>query len=85
MPTGIDPRYDDYKTQAEPEVFECGLCNEKFDTELDTWVTTLGTLKVCAYCFDYNSQNDTHILIELKGSYKSPDKLDNWSRLNWGG
>ena len=79
-----DPRYLS-DAPKEPEVFECGLCNELSDTELDTWVTTLGTLKVCAYCFDYNSQNDTHILIELKGSYKSPDKLDNWSRLNWGG
>lgn len=65
MPTGIDPRYDDYKTQAEPEVFECGLCNDKFDTELDTWVTTLGTCNVCVYCLDYNLKEDTHILIEL--------------------
>ena len=65
MPTGIDPRYDDYKPQPDPELFECGLCNDKFDTDLDTWVTNLGTLKVCAYCLDYNLKEDTHILIEL--------------------
>ena len=65
MPTGIDPRYDDYKPQPEPTLFECGLCNDKFDTELDTWVTTLGTCKVCVWCLDYNLKEDTHILIEL--------------------
>jgi len=63
MPTGIDPRYDDYKT--EPELFECGLCNDKFDTELDVWVTTLGTCHVCVHCLDYNLKEDTNILIEL--------------------
>lgn len=59
-----DPRYLSHAPK-EQEVFECGLCNDKFDTDLDTWVTTLGTLKVCAYCFDYNLKEDTHILIEL--------------------
>ena len=59
-----DPRYLSDAPKV-PEVFECGLCNDKFDTELDTWVTTLGTLKVCVHCLDYNLKEDTHILIEL--------------------
>ena len=59
-----DPRYLS-DAPKEPEVFECGLCNELSDTELDTWVTTLGTCNVCVYCLDYNLKEDTHILIEL--------------------
>lgn len=61
---GFNPANDD-----EPKINEvedkCGLCGEKFDHELDTWRTTCGDVKVCAYCFDYNSQNETKILIEL--------------------
>ena len=59
-----DPRYLS-DAPKEPEVFECGLCNNLVAHDLDTWVTTLGTCKVCFYCFDYNTQNDTRILIEL--------------------
>jgi hypothetical protein len=65
MPTGIDPRYDDYKPQAEPEVFECGLCSEKYPHRLDTWNTAWGVYTVCASCFDEHTKEGTHILIEL--------------------
>ena len=60
-----DPRYLS-DAPKEPEVFECGLCNELSATDLDTWVTNLGTLKVCSLCLDFNLKEDTHILIELK-------------------
>ena len=63
MPTGIDPRYDDYK--PEQEVFTCGLCAEKYDHELDTWQTAWGIHKVCVSCYDEHIKEDTHILIEL--------------------
>jgi len=59
-----DPRYLE-DAPKEIEMHQCGLCEDYFETELNTWVTTLGTLKACAYCTDYNLQNETHILIEL--------------------
>lgn len=49
----------------EIEMHQCGLCEDYFEQELDTWVTTLGACKVCAYCTEYNLQNETHILIEF--------------------
>lgn len=49
----------------EPEMFKCGLCDDKFDHELDLWNTGYGEVLVCAQCFNYNSQEETKLLIEL--------------------
>ena len=65
MPTGIDPRYDDYKPEQEPETERCGMCGETYDHKLDKWNTTLGVLLVCASCFDEHTKEESHILIEL--------------------
>jgi hypothetical protein len=59
-----DPRYLS-DAPKEPEVFECGLCAEKYPHRLDTWNTAWGVYTVCASCFDEHTKEGTHILIEL--------------------
>ena len=62
MPTGIDPRYDDYKPQ--PEKVMCMCCQTEEATQY--WLTLNGRLRMCDDCVNSPDNDDGFLIEEIK-------------------
>jgi hypothetical protein len=62
----FDPRNPSYTKDSpkEPEVFKCGLCDEKFEDKLEKWNTKSGVMSVCGFCIKEGVNDNYTILIE---------------------
>lgn len=61
MPTGIDPRFDDYKPQAEKDFCQC--CQEA--EAVETWMTKDGRKKICKYCLNFHKEETDYLIEKL--------------------
>lgn len=62
MPTGIDPRFDDYKPQEEVRLCKC--CENEPATQL--WETIIGKLWMCDWCVNSPDNDDGFLIEEIK-------------------